>query len=152
MSDEIPSEKDVDYPGGAPALRRDEFLQGRYPDEKGTENVSTGSSEELADVERTVAWQADLFRNLQRLRPLEQADTVIAASDQFVQAFQAHTATEQDYASLVGQLLGAFAATAATLGVDASSEIEAMKGNLSAPLSALHEAHRSYLIKLNSLL
>jgi hypothetical protein len=152
MSDEVPSEKDVDYPGGAPAKRRDEFLQGRYPGEKETEDVSTEPSEEMADIVRTVAWQSDLFKSLRRLRPLDQASAVIETSDQFVQAHQAHPASGLDYSSLISRLLSAFRTTADTLGIDVRDEIEAMESNLGASPTALHEAHRSYLIKLNSLL
>jgi hypothetical protein len=152
MSNKVPNEQDVDYPGGAPALRRDEFLQGRYPGQDEKTQESTQPSDEMADIAQTVAWQSDLFKGLQRLHHLDQASAVVEASDQFIQAYQTHSAAERDYFLLISRLLSAFGATADTLGIDAHSEIEAMESSLHASLTALHEAHRSYLIKLNSLL
>lgn len=152
-----PSELDVHYPGGAPALRRDEFLQGRYPegeaDAQATPKPALRKAQgDTADIIQTVARQSDLFKSLQHLRHLDRAQEIIEASDKFVIAYQAHKASAEEYPHLIAQLLDALRETAEALNIDAHDEIEAMESNLGASLVALQKAHLGYLAKLHVML
>ena len=152
-----PSELDVHYPGGAPALRRDEFLQGRYleAEEDAQETLPAMLQEsqgDTADIIQTVAWQSDLFKSLEHLGHLDRAQEVIVSSDKFVIAYQAGNASAEDYRQLIAQLLDPLRETAAMLDIDAHVEIEAMESNPEVSLAALQQAHRGYLAKLHGLL
>jgi len=152
-----PSELDVHYPGGAPALRRDEFLQGRYPeveaDSQGTPEPTLGRAEgDTADIMKTVAWQSDLFKGLEHIGHLDRAQEVIESSDKFVIAYRANEASAEEYPVLIAQLLDALRETAEVLSIDAHDEIKAMESNLGVSLAALQKAHRGYLARLQGLL
>jgi hypothetical protein len=111
------------------------------------------SQGDTADILQNVRWQKDLFTKAPRLKNLGISAELLKQSEQFIVGCEERKLRIDSYPKLINSLMNSFREIAQKLETPRftlKSELAAMEQSMNS-LAGLQKAHRSFLLKLQSL-
>lgn len=108
---------------------------------------------DVADILQNVRWQKEIYTKVPTLKGLGVSAALLRESDQFIAGYQTRKLGIDSYPKFIGSLMESFRETAAKLesaNLTLKPELTALEQSVNSP-AALQNAHRSYLLKLQSL-
>jgi hypothetical protein len=111
------------------------------------------SKGDVADILQNVRWQNELYGKVARLKDLGISAEVLKQSEEFIVGYEERKLHADAYPKLIDSLMGSFRETAQKLQgaqFTLKAEITTMEQSMGSP-AGLQKAHRSFLLKLQSL-
>ncbi len=108
---------------------------------------------DTADILQNVRWQKELYQKTPQLKEIGVSEPVAERCEEFITGYAAGRISNDDYPKFIRSLFDSFQMTAKGLDnweLRLEQDIEEMARSLGSP-TALQEAHRAYLLKLQSL-